>query len=49
MGKTKKGMGAGEIERCRGIELNVLKKMVHDREQYRKWINGPTLKGNRRK
>jgi hypothetical protein len=25
--------------------MNILKKMGQDREQYRKWINGLTLKG----
>ena len=51
MGKTKKGMRIisyiGEIARTRGIDLKIFKKMAQDRDHYKKWINGPTLKGKR--
>ena len=46
--EDEEGMGKyiGKIARHRGMGLKTLKKMAQDRDQYRKWINTPTLKGN---
>ena len=47
-GRPRKGIEQyiGVIARDRGIELKTLKKMLHDRDQNRKWKNGQTLKEN---
>ena len=38
-----------EVTRNRGLELKTLKKMAQDKDQYRKWINSPSMKGNKRR
>ena len=35
------------MKRDRGVELKTLNIMTQERDKYRKWINDPTLKGNR--
>ena len=35
------------LARDRGIKLEAFKNMAQDRDHFRKWINGSTLKGNR--
>ena len=46
MGISEKRTGTIYI-REREREMNTFKKMTQSREQYRKWINDPTSKGNK--
>ena len=37
----------GEIEGDKATDWNILKKIIQDNEQFRKWINGLKPKGNK--
>ena len=46
-GEDEEGRYIGEIAWEEEYNYKTLKKMVQDREQYRKWINGKTMNRNR--